>query len=106
MKKFYGLTGTRLNIAIAVIAGIDFALFGYDQVSSADMSLSWTLLIGSGCIGWSVNASILPEILSRDRRATPSSRYNLFAGFQLPGNHCWRLYFGVLLWRSRYNMAW
>jgi hypothetical protein len=32
MKKFYGLTGTNLNIAIAVIAGIDFALFGYDQV--------------------------------------------------------------------------
>jgi hypothetical protein len=32
MKKFYGLTGTRLNIAIAIIAGIDFALFGYDQV--------------------------------------------------------------------------
>ncbi|KAM0722640.1 hypothetical protein Q7P37_002081 [Cladosporium fusiforme] len=31
MKKFYGLTGTRLNIAIAVVAGIDFALFGYDQ---------------------------------------------------------------------------
>jgi hypothetical protein len=35
MKKFYGLTGTRLNIAIAIIAGIDFALFGYDQVSLA-----------------------------------------------------------------------
>ena len=33
MKKFYGLAGTRLNIAIAIIAGIDFALFGYDQVS-------------------------------------------------------------------------
>lgn len=32
MKKFYGLTGTKLNIAIAVVAGIDFALFGYDQV--------------------------------------------------------------------------
>ncbi|KAF2640831.1 general substrate transporter [Massarina eburnea CBS 473.64] len=31
MKKFYGLTGTKLNIAIAVIAGTDFALFGYDQ---------------------------------------------------------------------------
>jgi len=31
MKKFYGLTGSRLNIAIAVIAGVDFALFGYDQ---------------------------------------------------------------------------
>jgi len=32
MKRFYGLTGSRLNIAIAVIAGVDFALFGYDQV--------------------------------------------------------------------------
>lgn len=32
MKRFYGLTGTQLNIAVAVIAGIDFALFGYDQV--------------------------------------------------------------------------
>ncbi|KAF1834641.1 sugar transporter STL1 [Decorospora gaudefroyi] len=31
MKKFYGLQGTRLNIAIAVVAGTDFALFGYDQ---------------------------------------------------------------------------
>ncbi|KAG8626216.1 hypothetical protein KVT40_005161 [Elsinoe batatas] len=30
-KKYYGLRGTKLNIAIAVIAGIDFALFGYDQ---------------------------------------------------------------------------
>lgn len=32
MKKFYGLTGSKLNITIAVIAGVDFALFGYDQV--------------------------------------------------------------------------
>ncbi|KAF2183850.1 general substrate transporter [Zopfia rhizophila CBS 207.26] len=31
MKKFYGLTGLKLNIAIAVVAGTDFALFGYDQ---------------------------------------------------------------------------
>ncbi|KAK3673630.1 hypothetical protein LTR78_006535 [Recurvomyces mirabilis] len=31
MGNFYGLRGTRLNIAIAVIAGTDFALFGYDQ---------------------------------------------------------------------------
>lgn len=30
-KPFYGLTGTKLNIAIAVVAGTDFALFGYDQ---------------------------------------------------------------------------
>ena len=32
-KKFYGLRGLHLNIAIAVVAGVDFALFGYDQVS-------------------------------------------------------------------------
>jgi len=32
MQNFYGLRGTRLNIAIAVVAGTDFALFGYDQV--------------------------------------------------------------------------
>lgn len=31
-SKFYGLRGTSLNVAIAVIAGVDFALFGYDQV--------------------------------------------------------------------------
>jgi MFS family permease len=31
-KNYYGLRGTKLNIAIAVIAGTDFALFGYDQV--------------------------------------------------------------------------
>ena len=35
MKKFYGLTGARLNIAIAIVAGLDFALFGYDQVSES-----------------------------------------------------------------------
>ncbi len=29
--SFYGLKGLKLNIAIAVIAGTDFALFGYDQ---------------------------------------------------------------------------
>lgn len=28
-KKYYGLTGLKLNIAIAVVAGTDFALFGY-----------------------------------------------------------------------------
>jgi len=37
-KKFYGLTGTRLNIAIAIIAGTDFALFGYDQVHAVHYS--------------------------------------------------------------------
>lgn len=31
MRKFYGLRGYKLNVAIAVVAGTDFALFGYDQ---------------------------------------------------------------------------
>ena len=31
-QNFYGLRGFKLNVAIAVIAGTDFALFGYDQV--------------------------------------------------------------------------
>ncbi|KAK0265389.1 hypothetical protein LTR57_010669 [Friedmanniomyces endolithicus] len=31
MGNFYGLRGTKLNIAIAIVAGTDFALFGYDQ---------------------------------------------------------------------------
>ncbi|KAH8197593.1 hypothetical protein TruAng_008225 [Truncatella angustata] len=31
MKPYYGLTGFKLNVAIAIIAGTDFALFGYDQ---------------------------------------------------------------------------
>ncbi|CAK1357095.1 unnamed protein product [Cercospora beticola] len=29
--RFYGLRGTKLNVAIGVIAGLDFLLFGYDQ---------------------------------------------------------------------------
>lgn len=29
--QYFGLTGTRLNVAIGVLAGLDFMLFGYDQ---------------------------------------------------------------------------
>lgn len=35
MGKFYGLKGFPLNVAIAVIAGIDFALFGYGMLDSS-----------------------------------------------------------------------
>lgn len=31
MPRYFGLRGTKLNIAIGVIAGLDFLLFGYDQ---------------------------------------------------------------------------
>ncbi|KAL0259495.1 hypothetical protein SLS55_005232 [Diplodia seriata] len=30
-SRFYGLRGTSLNVAVGVIAGLDFLLFGYDQ---------------------------------------------------------------------------
>jgi hypothetical protein len=44
MRKYYGLTGVKLNIAIAVVAGTDFALFGYGKkVSSPQLVLHLTL---------------------------------------------------------------
>lgn len=36
-KNYYGLRGVKLNIAIAIVAGTDFALFGYDQVRAMRM---------------------------------------------------------------------
>jgi hypothetical protein len=60
MKKFYGLTGSKLNIAIAVIAGIDFALFGYDQVRhnlTASLAPSLTDL---GCTRRATHLAQLP----------------------------------------------
>lgn len=30
-KRFLGLNGTKLQIAIGLLAGMDFLLFGYDQ---------------------------------------------------------------------------
>lgn len=32
MKKFLGLTGQALNLAVGIIAGCDFLLFGYGKV--------------------------------------------------------------------------
>lgn len=29
--RYFGLKGTRLNVAIGILAGLDFLLFGYDQ---------------------------------------------------------------------------
>lgn len=64
MKKFYGLTGTKLNIVVAIVAGIDFALFGYDQVSQLFISTHQSLT-NSGRSGRSTYAEVLSEILSR-----------------------------------------
>ena len=46
-KKYYGLTGTKLNIAIAVVAGTDFALFGYGECLLIIWSSTITRLTGS-----------------------------------------------------------
>jgi hypothetical protein len=43
-KNFYGLRGFKLNVAIAVIAGTDFALFGYDQVGQLEYTLRVKML--------------------------------------------------------------
>ena len=30
-KRYFGLQGVKLQVAIGVLAGLDFLLFGYDQ---------------------------------------------------------------------------
>jgi hypothetical protein len=60
MKKFYGLTGSRLNIAIAVIAGVDFALFGYDQVRHTRTILLTQSLTNLGCTWRAPHLAQLP----------------------------------------------
>jgi hypothetical protein len=56
MKPYYGLTGFKLNLAIAVIAGTDFALFGYDQVGlflyHSQQSQTYTSLGGDGRVAY------------------------------------------------------
>jgi hypothetical protein len=68
MKKFYGLTGTQLNIAIAVVAGTDFALFGYGKCFSHVTHLpSGSLTLNRPrCYGWSFDLEIIPPILPTD----------------------------------------
>jgi hypothetical protein len=75
MKKFYGLTGTKLNIAIAVIAGTDFALFGYGEYQAAMFDKAmWKLIPNrSGCYGRSLDSWVILEILSPDRYCEPSA---------------------------------
>lgn len=51
-KRFYGLRGTQLNIAIAVVAGVDFALFGYDLVCICHSPFLDTTNMSVGCYGY------------------------------------------------------
>jgi hypothetical protein len=67
MKKFYGLRGTKLNIAIAVVAGTDFALFGYGKtylIMPETSSAHANLMYRSGCHGWPFDARIVSSLLS------------------------------------------
>ena len=67
--SFYGLRGVQLNIAIAVIAGTDFALFGYDQVL---FTFSYGVEPHTdrylGCPRWPAYSAILPEALPGGRQ--------------------------------------
>ena len=63
MGKFYGLKGTQLNIAIAVVAGTDFALFGYGEYIQASLDDQWLTEDRSRCNGRSAHPGFLFEIL-------------------------------------------
>lgn len=91
-SKFYGLRGTSLNVAIAVIAGTDFALFGYGtffpgttplmgilfkaqltrsqpqirQVTTALCLHRAQLTANPGCVGWSADTALVPPLLPPD----------------------------------------
>lgn len=55
MKRYYGLTGFKLNVAIAVVAGTDFALFGYDQVKHAlSLNLRNSCVLTTARVSWEV----------------------------------------------------
>ena len=62
MKDFYGLKGTKLNIAIAIIAGTDFALFGYGMSAPGSLHRERTRLTitRSGCHGRSSDLDFFP----------------------------------------------
>lgn len=54
-KKYYGLTGTNLNIAVGIIAGLDFLLFGYDQGNHySNISLAWIDMLTRYQVLWVV----------------------------------------------------
>lgn len=75
MKKFYGLRGTQLNVAIAVIAGTDFALFGYGKrfciVSRCWLDCRLTMLqtkvLWAVCSHSSLSSSTFPKSTASTR---------------------------------------
>ena len=111
-KKFYGLTGTKLNVAIALVAGIDFALFGYDQ---GVMGMSFSALEGrrlfvskqlltDGC-RWSIDPSIVPQALPRNQCPTPAKGMDSEPLIQRAGYHRRRLYPRLLFRCLRNHLA-
>lgn len=53
-SKFYGLRGTKLNIAIAVVAGTDFALFGYGEHTYSVLPCKLILTMTQTRVLWAV----------------------------------------------------
>lgn len=64
-KKYYGLTGTKLNVAVGVIAGLDFLLFGYDQGKQRPYNWIQTEMLTNYQVSWVVcslsNLSLAPS---------------------------------------------
>lgn len=70
-RKYLGLQGTQLQVAVGVIAGMDFLLFGYDQG------------VTGGLLSLESFISVFPTIsttgeyfesLSKSERSTQSTR--------------------------------
>ena len=106
MKKFYGLTGTKLNIAIAVIAGIDFALFGYGIFySSQSIQPPHLTKHRSRCNGRTSYPPIISPSFSTDRYPKSTRRKQPRPGLECPRYHRRRVHTGLLLWRCCDDMV-
>ena len=93
-RRFFGMRGLKLNIAVGVVAGLDFLLFGYDQgVMGALLTLDSFL-------------HYFPEVdTSTDyfKGLSPAERYrsSLVQGLQLIASDV-----GQVLTVNRYNGRW
>ncbi|KAF2765964.1 general substrate transporter [Teratosphaeria nubilosa] len=83
MKNFYGLRGTALNIAIAVVAGTDFALFGYDQG------------VMGGLLTLSSFLKYFPQISTTGKTGAAASRASNIQGITV-GGYTLGCFFGAL----------
>ncbi|KAJ9643437.1 hypothetical protein H2199_004116 [Coniosporium tulheliwenetii] len=86
--RYFGLEGTKLNIAIGVIAGIDFLLFGYDQGCSAfslGHFIAGRIITG---IGNGLNTSTVPTWQSETSKSHRRGQMVMVEGALITGGVC------------------